>query len=142
MTSPRKHPEKLKELQAVFEKEAWKYQVFPLDNRAFARFVTPRPSATAGRSEFVYTGEISGIPAANAPPILGRSFSITAEIEVPQGGAEGMLATEGGQTSGYGLYLVGSKPVFTYNLLDMERFRWEGARTRAGQAYDRLRFHV
>ncbi len=121
-----KHPEKLKELQQIFEKEAWKYQVFPLDNRAFVRFSTPRPSATAGRSEFVYDGEISGIPGANAPPVIGRSFSIVAEIEVPQSGAEGMLATQGGQTSGYGLYLLGGKPVFTYNLLDMQRFRWEG----------------
>ena len=121
-----KHPEKLKELQQIFEKEAWKYQVFPLDNRAFVRFSTPRPSATAGRSEFVYDGEISGIPGANAPPVIGRSFSIVAEIEVPQSGAEGMLATQGGQTSGYGLYLLGGKPVFTYNLLDMQLFRWEG----------------
>jgi arylsulfatase len=120
------NPEKLKELQQVFEKEAWKYQVFPLDNRAFMRFLTPRPSATAGRSQFVYADAISGIPPANSPPILGRSFTIAAEIEVPTGGAEGMIATEGGQTNGYGLYLVAGKPVFTYNLLDLERFRWEG----------------
>ncbi len=120
------NPEKLKELQALFEQEAWKYQVFPLDNRAFVRMTTPRPSATAGRTEFVYKGVISGIPTSNAPSVLGRSFSITAEIEVPQGGAEGMLATHGGEMNGYGLYLVDSKPVFTYNLLDMERSRWEG----------------
>jgi len=86
---------------------------------------TPRPSATAGRTEFVYTGKISGIPGGNAPPFLGRSFTITSEIEVPQAGAEGMLATQGGQTNGYGLYLVNGKPVFTYNLLDLKRFRWE-----------------
>ncbi|MFN4144108.1 sulfatase-like hydrolase/transferase, partial [Aestuariivirga sp.] len=120
------HPGKLKEMQRLFEQEAWKYNVFPLDNRAFIRMVTPRPSATAGRSEFVYAGEISGIPPGNAPPMLGRSFSITAEIEVPQGGAEGMLVTQGGRTNGYGFYLLGSKPVFTYNLLNMERARIEG----------------
>jgi arylsulfatase len=120
------HPAKLTELQAVFDREARKYQVYPLDNRAFARFSTPRPSATAGRSEFVYRDVISGIPAANAPTLLGRSFSITAEIQVPDSGAEGMIVTQGGETSGYGLYLLGSKPVFTYNLLDMQRSRWEG----------------
>ena len=120
------HPEKLKELRAIFDQEARKYQVYPLDNRAFMRFVTPRPSATAGRSEFVYRGEIAGIPAANAPPFVARSFTITAEIDVPKDGAEGMIATQGGQTAGYALYLLKGKPVFSYNLLDLERFRWEG----------------
>jgi len=120
-----KYPDKVNELQGLFMREAKKYQVFPLDNRAFVRMTTPRPSATAGRTEFVYTGSISGIPGGNAPPFLGRSFTITAEIQVPRVGAEGMLATQGGQTNGYGLYLVNSKPVFTYNLLDLERFRWE-----------------
>jgi arylsulfatase A-like enzyme len=119
------YPDKVKELQKIFMREAEKYQVFPLDNRGFVRMTTPRPSATAGRTEFVYTGEISGIPSGNAPPFLGRSFTITAEIRVSVAGAEGMLATQGGQTSGYGLYLVNSRPVFTYNLLDLERFRWE-----------------
>jgi len=120
------HPDKLEALKAVFAREAKKYQVYPLDNRAFVRMTTPRPSATAGRSTFAYKGEIAGIPGANAPPVIGRSFTITAQIEVPQGSTEGMLATEGGDANGYGLYLLGGKPVFTYNFLDMERFRWEG----------------
>ena len=120
-----KYPDKVKELQKVFLQEAQKYQVFPLDNRAFVRALTPRPSAVAGRNEFVYTGEISGIPGGDAPPFLGRSFTITADIEVPQAGVEGILATQGGETNGYGFYVVNSKPVFTYNLLDLERFRWE-----------------
>jgi arylsulfatase len=119
-----KYPDKVKDLQSVFVQEARKYQVFPLDNRAFVRFTTPKPSATAGRTEFVYTGEVSGIPGGDAPPFLGRSFTITADIDVPRGDAEGMLATQGGETNGYGLYLVNGKPVFTYNLLDIERFRW------------------
>ena len=100
--------------------------MFPLDNRAFTRFVTPRPSATAGRSTFNYRGEISGIPNGNAPPLLNRSFTISAEITVPDGGAEGMLVTQGGEASGYGLYVVNSKPVFAYNLLGLQRYRWEG----------------
>ena len=96
-----KNPDKLAEFQKLFLQEAAKYQVFPLDNRAFVRVLTPRPSATAGINEFTYTGVLSGIPAGNAPPYLGRSFTITADIQVPPGGAEGMLATQGGETGGY-----------------------------------------
>jgi hypothetical protein len=122
----KKFPEKLKELQALFLSEAEKYQVFPLDNRAFARYLTPKPSATAGKTVFTYTGEKVGIPVDNAPNILNKDYTITAEITVPKGGAEGMIVTFGGRFGGYGLFLQHGKPVFVYNLLDLERFRWEG----------------
>jgi arylsulfatase A-like enzyme len=121
-----KNPEKLKELQALFLTEAAKYNVLPLDNTAFVRLQTPRPSAVAGKTEFIYTGENSGIPLGNAPDILDKDYTITAEITVPKGGAEGMVVTLGGRFGGYGLYLLKGKPVFVYNLLDLERFRWEG----------------
>ena len=111
-------------MQSLFDEEARKYNVFPLDNRAFVRALAPRPSATAGVSVFTYSGEISGIPPGGSPPILGRSFTITADIDVPESGAEGMLVTDGGRFGGYGLYMLNGKPVFTYNLLDLERFRW------------------
>jgi arylsulfatase len=67
-----------------------------------------------------------GFPVSDAPDILNKSYTISAEVEIPQGGAEGMLATMGGRFGGYGLYLLKGKPVFTYNGLDIERFRWEG----------------
>ena len=67
-----------------------------------------------------------GIPTGNAPDIIAKSFTITADIEVPEGGGEGMLVTLGGRFGGYGFYLLKGKPVFTYNFLDLERFRWEG----------------
>lgn len=121
-----KEPARLNELQDLFLVEAAKYQVLPLDNSVAARLTAPRPSATAGRDEFVYTGELSGLPAASAPDPLNRSYTITAEIEVPEGGGEGVLATFGGRFGGYGLYLLEGKPVFTYNLLSLERFRWAG----------------
>jgi hypothetical protein len=88
--------------------------------------VTPRPSATAGRTVFTYPGLMPGLPPSDAPGILNKSYSITAEVEIPEGGAEGMLVTEGGRFGGYGLYVLKGKPVFTYNLVDLERFRWEG----------------
>jgi arylsulfatase A-like enzyme len=121
-----KNPDKLKELQGLFMDEARKYQVLPLDNSILQRILAPRPSAVAGRTEFTYTSEVSGLPDGNAPNLLSRSFSVTAEVEIPKGGAEGMLNTLGGRFGGYGLYLVKGKPVFTYNLLALEKFRWEG----------------
>ena len=122
-----KMPGKLKEMQTLFVKEAAKYQVLPLDNRTFARAVEPRPSATAGQTVFTYTGVIPGIPTANSPNVIGRSYKITAEVDVPQGGGNGMLATTGGRWGGWGLYLLNGKPVFNYNMLILAQYRWEGA---------------
>jgi arylsulfatase len=121
-----KMPDKLREMQELFLVEAAKYNVFPLDNSVLPRLLAPRPSATAGRNVFTYSGEMPGLPDSDAPSILNKSYSITADVEIPQGGAEGMLATLGGRFGGYGFYLLKGKPVFLYNFLDLERFRWEG----------------
>jgi arylsulfatase len=123
-----KMPDKLRELQELFFVEATKYNVFPLDNSVLPRIIAPRPSATAGRTVFTYSGELPGTPESDAPSILNKSYTITAEVEIPQGGAEGMLVTEGGRFGGYGLYLLKGKPVFVYNFVDLERCRWEGQR--------------
>jgi arylsulfatase A-like enzyme len=128
-----KNPDKLRELKELFLVEATKYNVFPLDNSVLPRLVAARPSATVGRTLFTYSGEMSGIPAGDAPSILNKSYTITADIEVPQGGGEGMLVTLGGRFGGYGLYVLKGKPVFTYNLVDLERFRWEGAALTPGK---------
>nr|WP_246504829.1 arylsulfatase [Microvirga antarctica] len=121
-----KMPEKLKEMQAIWLQEATKYNVLPLDNRSFARAVEPRPSTTAGRTEFTYTGINPGIPVANAPNILGKNYTITAEIDVPASGGNGMIATLGGRWGGWGFYLLKGKPVFNYNMLTLAQYRWEG----------------
>jgi len=121
-----KMPDKLDELKKVFDEEAKKYQVFPLDNTTFARAIKPRPSAVAGRTDFTYSGVLPGIDTGNAPNVLAKSFTITADVEVPEGGGDGMIVTEGGRFGGYGLYVLKGKPVFTYNFLDLARFRWEG----------------
>jgi arylsulfatase A-like enzyme len=120
-----KYPDKLRDLQQLFLVEAEKYNVLPLDNSILPRIITPRPSATAGRTVFTYTGELSGLPVSDAPSILNKSYTITADVEIPQGGSEGMLVTLGGRFGGYGLYVLKGVPVFTYNLVDMARFRWE-----------------
>jgi arylsulfatase A-like enzyme len=194
-----KNPDKLAELQKLFLSQAAKYNVFPLDNSGFVRLLAPKPSAIAGRTDFTYVGENPGIPVGNAPSILDRDYTITAEVTIPEGGAQGMIATLGGRFGGYGLYLsrtfnwwfhesffrrVGlvifvlgllliwlgqykkwspgkmrlgyglsilgllgfvlvfliglagfgrGKPVFLYNFLDMERFKWEGPSLSAGK---------
>jgi arylsulfatase A-like enzyme len=121
-----KNPSKLRELQDLFMVEATKYNVLPLANDFLLRMLTPRPNLTVGREVFTYSGESSGLDVSGAPDILNKSYTITAEIEIPQGGGEGMLVTLGGRFGGYGLYLLKGKPVFTYNLMGLERFRWEG----------------
>ncbi len=121
-----KHPEKVKEMKAAFIAEARKYQVFPLDASVAARIVAPRPNITAGRSEFVYTRPMVGLPQGDSPFLLDASYTVTAAIEVPQGGAEGMMLTSGGRFAGYGFYLLKGKPVWLWNLVDLERIKWEG----------------
>jgi len=118
--------DEVKEMQALFLTEAAKYQVLPLDNSGFVRVLAPKPSATSGKTEFTYTGVNAGIPFGSAPGILDKDYTITAEITVPKGGAEGIIVTLGGRFGGYAMFLQKGKPVFAYNLLDMERFRWEG----------------
>ena len=121
-----KHPDRVEQMRAGFLAEAKKYQVLPLDASVAARIVAPRPNITAGRSEFVYTRPMVGTPQGDSPFILNSSYTITADIEVPQGGAEGMILTSGGRFAGYGFYLLEGKPVFLWNLVDLERIRWEG----------------
>jgi arylsulfatase len=121
-----RYPEKVAALKQMFIDEAKKYQVFPMDASVAARIATPRPSITAGRKEFVYTTPMTGLPQGDSPFLLDSSYTITAEIEVPAGGAEGMILTSGGRFAGYGFYLLKGKPVFLWNLVDLERVRWDG----------------
>ncbi len=119
-------PDKLRNMQELFWVEAAKYQVLPLDASVATRLVAPRPNLTAGRTEFTYSGQLTGIPHGDAPSILNTSYTISAEVEIPQGGADGVLLTEGGRFGGFGFYLLKGKPVFTWNLVDLKRVRWEG----------------
>jgi arylsulfatase A-like enzyme len=135
-----KMPDKVKQMQDLFYAEARKYNVLPLDNTTLARWNTPRPSLTAGRTVFTYSGELTGTPSSAAPDIKNKSYMITAEVDIPDGGAEGMIVTEGGRFGGYGLFLskgefgVGrGKVVFLYNLLDLTRTAWEGPELEAGK---------
>ena len=120
------YPEKVKELDKLFWEEAARNQVLPMDTTTFTRSLLPRPNLTAGRTVFTYSGEVTGTSNANAPNLLASSYNIKAEVEIPEGGAEGMLVTQGGRFAGYGFYLLKGKPVYTWNLFGMKHVRWEG----------------
>ncbi len=121
-----KDPKKVEKMRQMFLSEAKKYQVLPLDASVAARIVAPRPNITAGRTEFVYTRPMVGLPQGDSPFLLDGSFTVTADIEVPEGGAEGIMLTSGGRFAGYGFYLLKGKPVWLWNLVDLERIKWEG----------------
>src|SRR5262249_44084095 len=116
---------KVKAMRAKFVAEAKKFQVFPMDASVAARIVAPRPNITAGRSEFVYTRPMTGLPQGDSPLLLNTSYTITPDIEGAGRGAEGMILTSGGRFGGYGFYLLKGKPVFLWNLVDLERVKWE-----------------
>ena len=133
-------PDKLKEMQDLFYVEAAKYHVLPLDNSSLTRWNAPRPNLTGGRKVFTYTGTLTAVPPSGAPNILNKAYTITAEVTIPEGGAEGMIVTEGGRFGGYGLFLSKGvagirrgKVVFLYNLLDLKRTTWEGPELKPGK---------
>jgi arylsulfatase len=112
-----KNPDKLKELQAAFDVEAKKYNVYPLD-ASFASRADPaiRPSLTRGRTEFTYYPGMVRIPEGSAPDFKNKSWTIAAEVTIPESGANGVLATIGGRYGGWALLLQDGKPQFAYAL--------------------------
>ena len=117
------NPEKLEKLQKLFFSQARQYQVLPLDDRVSERFdVNSRPSPAAGRTTFTYYPGVAPIPEGSAPSLKNRSFSITADVEIPESGAEGVLLTQGGRFAGWGFFLENSKPTYIYNFLNAERY--------------------
>ena len=118
------NPDKVKELEALFWKEAEKYHVLPLDWRAVERLnaeLQGRPSLAGKRNKFTYYPGQIALPDGASPPVLNKSFSITADIEIPDSGAEGMIYTHGGLTGGLGIYLRDGKANFVYNYLAIDR---------------------
>ena len=120
-------PQKLQEMKELMFAEFAKYQVLPLDASVATRLVAPRPDLTGGRLVYNYSGTtVTGIPHGGAPQVLNTSYTITAEIDVPEGGGDGVILTEGGRFGGFGFYLLKGKPVFTWNLLNLKRVKWQG----------------
>ncbi len=136
-----KNPAKLAELQKLFMAEAKKYQVLPLDNSVVSRVLAAAAqSYWPARPSSPTTHRSAGIPHGAAPSIIQRSYSITADVTIPEGGAEGMIVTQGGRFGGWGFYLttgvagVGKgKPVFLYNLFNFKRTLWVGDELKPGR---------
>jgi arylsulfatase A-like enzyme len=119
-----KNPKKLAELQALFLKEAGKYRVMPLDDRLFERFdgaAVGRPDLMAGRSSITLAEGMSGMMEGVFPNVKNRSKTITAEIEVPDAGANGTLIAQGGRFGGWSLYVKAGVPAYDYNFLGLQR---------------------
>lgn len=110
-----KYPEKLKELQAAFDTEAKKYNVYPLDS-SFSKRVDPaiRPSLTSGRTQFTYYQGQIRIPEGSAPNFKNQSWVIDADVTIPENGAEGVIATIGGNYGGWSLFVKEGRPEFVY----------------------------
>jgi arylsulfatase A-like enzyme len=120
------NPGKLRALQDLWWAEAARNNILPLDWRAGERMsaeLTGKPSLAAGRNTFVYETPLAALPEATAPDLKNKSFTITAEAEVPPGAAAGMIFTQGGFTGGWGFYLQGGKLVAVHNYLDLNRYR-------------------
>ncbi|MFC3552260.1 sulfatase-like hydrolase/transferase [Lysobacter cavernae] len=118
------NPDKLRELQDLWWAEASKYSVLPLDWRGTIRFnaeAMGRPSLVGDRTKATYYPGMVALPDAACLPMLNKSWTITAEVELPDDKAQGMIVTQGGSEGGYGLYLRDGKPTFVYNFLGRER---------------------
>jgi arylsulfatase len=112
------HPEKLRELIDLWWTEVDQHGVLPLDDRTIELFGgTPRPGTVHARREYVYRPPIAHVPADASPPLGGRAWTITAEVEVPAGGAEGVLYARGGHNVGHAFFLQGGTLHFDYNAL-------------------------
>jgi arylsulfatase A-like enzyme len=119
------NPDKLKELQAAFDVEAKKYNVYPLDSSFTARFDTSiRPSLTRGRNEFTYYPGMIRIPEGTAPDFKNKSWAAAADVTIPAGGASGVLATIGGRFGGWVLWLDNSTPHFAYALSNQPQHKF------------------
>jgi arylsulfatase A-like enzyme len=115
------NPAKLEELKALFMSEAAKHNVLPIDS-SFAERANPalRPGFNSGRTDFTYYPGMIRIPEANAPDIKNKSFQISADVEIPDGGADGVLATQGGRFGGWALLVLDGKPMFAYAFSDQD----------------------
>jgi arylsulfatase len=121
-----KNPDKLKELVDLWWAEAARHDVLPLDWRSVERLseqITGRPSLAAGRKTFIYNTPLVALPEGSAPDLKNKSFTITAEVEIPSDGGDGMIFTQGGITAGWGFYLLKGKLVGLHNYIGLERYR-------------------
>jgi arylsulfatase len=120
-------PEKLAELQQLWLEEARKHNVLPLDDRRIERFnadLVGRPELVKGNSQLLFGG-MGRLTENSLVNIKNKSHAVTAEIVVPEAGAEGVILAQGGAFAGWSLYAKGGRPTYCYNLLGLQRFKIE-----------------
>jgi arylsulfatase len=120
-----KNPAKLKEMQTLFMTEAVKYSVLPLDDRLFERFnaaMVGRPDLMAGRTSLTVYQGMTGMSENVFINLKNKSHTITAEVEIPKKGANGVILAQAGRFGGWSLYLQDGKPTYTYNWLGSQRY--------------------
>jgi arylsulfatase len=119
-----KNPKKVAEMQALFLKEAAKYHVLPIDDRVFERMdarMVGRPDLMGGRTSLTLAEGMTGMMEAVFINVKNRSKTITAEVEVPQGGGNGTILAQGGRFGGWSLYVKDGVPAYDYNFLGLQR---------------------
>jgi arylsulfatase A-like enzyme len=123
-----KMPDKLHELQRLWLIEAARYNVLPLDDRRIERFnsdLAGRPLLVKGKSQILFGG-MGRLSENSVINLKNKSHQVTAEIVVPEGGAEGVIIAQGGAFAGWVLYLLDGKPVYCHNVLSLARFKAHG----------------
>jgi len=137
-------PAKLKEMQDLFIKEAIKYRVLPIDDRVFERINAAsagRPDLMGDRTSLTLSAGMDSMSENVFINIKNRSLSITADVEIPQGGASGVILAQGGRFGGWTLYFKDGKPTYCYNFLGLEEYRVSAPQAVvAGKATIRMNF--
>ena len=118
------NPEKLKAMQDVFMSEAIKNRVLPIDDRVFERVnaeTAGRPDLMGGRTSLTLSEGMVGMSENVFINIKNRSLSMTADVEIPQGGSDGVILAQGGRFGGWSLYVKDGKPTYCYNFLGLQQ---------------------
>jgi arylsulfatase A-like enzyme len=139
-----KNPDKLKELQELFLKEAGKYSVLPIDDRTVERLnaaLVGRPDLMAGRTSLTVHEGMTGMSENVFINVKNRSHTITADVEIPKNGASGVILAQAGRFGGWSFYLKDGKPTYTYNWLGLQRYTMAAKQSLpAGKATIRFEF--
>jgi arylsulfatase A-like enzyme len=114
-----KDPDKLKALQAEFDEQAKKYDVYPLDSRMSERLDPKLRSTAEPKTSWTYHGNGVWLPEPIGPQLFPRGHTITANLTIPKGGAEGVVTCAGGFSAGWSLYVKDGKPNFRYTFFDI-----------------------
>jgi arylsulfatase len=137
-----KYPMKLEQMKQLWFMQAQKYKVLPLDSSSIQRLATPRPQMSAPRDRYVYYQGTGEVEAANAVDVRNRSHSITADVVIPKGGAQGVLLCNGGSFGGYTFFVNKDRKLqFSHNYVGLEEYKVVSAgKVPAGKVTLRMQF--